>query len=297
MNLAPSRAMPGQPASARFDSGEMARRGHIAYLGLVQSGQARISAGRNLQWEGFFNARDLGGLPTTRGRLTRFRSFIRSADLRFVTQAGWQMAYEAGVRTIIDLRNEDEIRPLSSGLQLTSQAGSATLPATQAAVVPASLVTTELPIDDVDDAVLWQYLNGERLNGTPLYFRPFLQRKPERCAAAITALARAKPGAIFHCGAGRDRTGLVALLLLALVGVEPQAIADDYVLSTEAVTGLFAAVGRNDDGPQIVAELARRGTTAREAVLATLAGFDARQYLLKAGVSRADLAAIESRLV
>lgn len=231
------------------------------------------------------------------GRRTRFGAFIRSGDLRFVTDAGWQMAYEAGVRTIIDLRNEDEIRP-SAGKQLTSQAGSGTLPVAQVAAAPASLVTTEVPIDDVGDARFWQQLNEERLNGTPLYFRPFLQRKPGRCAAAITALAEAREGGIiFHCGAGRDRTGLVTLLLLALVGVEQEAIADDYALSTDAVRALFAAVGREDEGPAIEAGLARRGTTARAAILATLNGFDARQYLLGAGVSPVNLAALETRLV
>jgi protein-tyrosine phosphatase len=254
-----------------------------------------MGAGRNVDWDGFFNARDLGGLPTTRGRMTRFGAFIRSGDLRFVTEAGWQMACDAGVRTIIDLRNEDEIRPGSR--QLTSEAGSAALPVAHAGGAPSSLVITEVPIDDAADAGFWQYLNEERLNGTPLYFRPFLRRKPERCAAAITALARARQGGVlFHCGAGRDRTGLVTLLLLALVGVGPGAIADDYARSTEAVRGLFAAVGREDEGPAIEAELTRRGTTTRAAILATLDGFDARHYLLDAGVSPADLAAIETRL-
>jgi protein-tyrosine phosphatase len=262
----------------------------------MRSERVRRNAGRNLYWDGFFNVRDLGGLPTTTGRLTRSGAFIRSGDLRFVTDAGWQMAYEAGVRTIIDLRNEDEIRP-STRQQLTSQAGSAALPAAPAAAAPASFVTTEVPIDDVADVRFWRYLNGERLNGTPLYFRPFLQRKRERCTAVITALASTtQGGVIFHCGAGRDRTGLVTLLLLALVGVEPEAIADDYALSTDAVRGLFAAVGREDEGPAIEAELTRRGTTTRGAILAVLDGFDARQYLLGAGVRPADLSALVNRL-
>ncbi len=47
----------------------------------------------------------------------------------------------------------------------------------------------EVAIDDIVDAGFWQFLNRERLNGTPLYFRPFLDGKPERCAAAVTALA------------------------------------------------------------------------------------------------------------
>ena len=152
--------------------------------------------------------------------------------------------------------------------------------------------------DDIADAGFWQFLNRERLNGTPLYFRPFLDRKPERCAAAVTALASASPGGvIFHCGAGRDRTGLVALVLLALADVEPGAIAADYEMSAEPVKALFTAMGLPDQGPGIEAALTERGTTASAAVLAALDGFNAETYLLAAGASPADLAAIRCRLL
>jgi protein-tyrosine phosphatase len=114
----------------------------------------------------------------------------------------------------------------------------------------------------------------------------------------VTAIARATPGALlFHCGAGRDRTGLVALLLLALVDVEPDAIADDYEMTTEPLKALFAAMGREDDEPLVAQLLADRGTTARNAVLATLDGFDAARYLLDAGVTPADLAKVRGRLL
>ena len=79
---------------------------------------------RVLPWEGFANARDLGGLPARDGRVTRSGAYIRWGDLRFVTDAGRRMACDAGVRTIIDLRNDDEIR-LHTGQQPTRAAGSA----------------------------------------------------------------------------------------------------------------------------------------------------------------------------
>ena len=107
----------------------------------------------------------------------------------------------------------------------------------------------------------------------------------ERCAAAITAVAHAGPGGILvHCVGGRDRTGLVTLLLLALVGVPAEEIAADYVLSAERLRGLFVAWGVEDQGPRIRQVLARRGTTAREVLLATLAGLDVTAYLRSAGV-------------
>jgi protein-tyrosine phosphatase len=104
-------------------------------------------------------------------------------------------------------------------------------------------------------------------------------------------------GVLFHCGAGRDRTGLVALLLLALANVKPEAIVEDYELSITALTALFARMGVKDQGPSIESILARRGTTIRTALLETLDGFNAEHYLLAAGVSPTDIELIRRRLV
>lgn len=255
-------------------------------------------AGREITWQGFFNARDLGGLPTRDGGLTRRGALIRSADLRFVTGSGWRSAYDAGVRTIIDLRNDDEVRP-HAGPGLTALGGSAQFaPTASGAFAPRGIERVHVPLDGVEDTHFWRYLNDQRLNGTPLYYQPFLRRKADRCAAAVGAVAHAKPGGvIFHCGAGRDRTGLVTLLLLALVEVDPEIIAADYDLTSGQLPALFAAMGRQDEGPLIAQILAGQGTTAREAILATLDGFNAEEYLLAAGLDSKDLASVRSRLL
>jgi hypothetical protein len=155
-----------------------------------------------------------------------------------------------------------------------------------------------VPLDGVEDVRFWQEVNRLRLNGTPLYYRPFLESKGERCAAVITALAQAGPGGVlFHCGAGRDRTGLIALLLLSLAGVGAEAIADDYELSTTELVPLFAAMGHQDQGPAIEAVLSERGLTLRGTVLEALRGLDVYSYLLEAGVREKDLAALRERLL
>ncbi|WP_435109834.1 tyrosine-protein phosphatase [Nocardiopsis synnemataformans] len=257
-----------------------------------------MSDSRKITWEGFFNTRDLGGLPNRNGRSVRQGAFIRSADPRFVTEKGWQTAYDAGVRTVVDLRNPDEIRP-APGEGLTSQGGSAAFPAEAAQTpLPPGMTRLEVPLDDVEDVEFWQDVNRRRLNGSPLHYRPFLERKGERCAAVITALAQARPGGVlFHCGAGRDRTGLVALLLLALADVRADAIADDYELSTTELVPLFAAMGHKDQGPVIGAVLSERGLTLRDTVLDALRGLDAHAYLLEAGVREEDLDALRKRLM
>jgi hypothetical protein len=222
---------------------------------------------------------------------------IRSADIRFVTAAGWQAAFEAGVRTVIDLRNDDEIRPYPTPGP-TVRAGTAQFAApTAPPAVPAGIDQLWMPLDDIEDTELWRYLNDEHLNGTPLYYRPFLERKPERCVAVLVAVARARPGGvIFHCGAGRDRTGLVAMLLLALVAVPPHVIADDYELSAGQLGELFEVMGLQDQETAIETALALRGITARAAILATLEGLDVVRHLKAAGLSDEDLAAIRARI-
>ncbi|WP_406640901.1 tyrosine-protein phosphatase [Amycolatopsis sp. WGS_07] len=233
---------------------------------------------RAVDWEGFFNTRDLGGLPTRSGGRTGAARFYRAASLRFVTETGWAQARESGVRTVVDLRNPVEI-------------------STYAATVPPGMTRLEVPLDDVEDTEFWQYLAREQLDGTPLYYRLFLDRKAERCAAVLTALAQAEPGGVlFHCTAGRDRTGLVSLLLLALADVEPEVIAADYALSTEAVRPLFKALGVEDQTAALDAALARRQTTIHEAVIKTLDGFDVREYLVRAGMAADEVDRLRDRL-
>lgn len=63
--------------------------------------------------------------------------FVRSSILRGVTEAGWRAAYDFGCRTIIDLRNDDEVR----GEQLVG-------------AKPAGIVTERIRLDDVEDTEL-----------------------------------------------------------------------------------------------------------------------------------------------
>jgi hypothetical protein len=178
---------------------------------------------------------------------------------------------------VLDLRNDDEV------------AG--------APVDPVGLTRIRVPLDGAEDVDLWQYLRAEDLDGTPLYYRPFLDRRPDRVAAVMTALARSEPGVLFHCGAGRDRTGLVTLLLLALADVEPEAVADDYELTVQPLRVLYRLLGRRDDSDEVRGFLEARGTTARAALLATLEELDVAAYLRHAGVADGDVAELRRRLV
>ncbi len=179
---------------------------------------------------------------------------------------------------VVDLRNDDEL-----GAEPTD---------------PVGMTRVRVPLDGIEDTELWRWLREEGLDGTPLYYRPFLARRRDRVAAVMTCLARSTPGGVvFHCSAGRDRTGLVALLLLALADVEPEAIAEDYTLSVEPLRRLSARVGRPDEQPAMERVLASHGTTAQASLLAVLEEMDVASYLHDAGVTRNDLASLRDRLV
>ena len=261
-------------------------------------GRVAVFSDRVIRWEGFCNARDLGGLPTVTGGSTRYGRLIRSADTRFITAAGWEQAQGAGVRLVIDLRNPDEVEP-GSWPAATQGAGTFAVSAARAAAArPAGIQTMLISLDDVEDLDLWRRLNGEGLNGTPLYYRPFLDAKPERIAAVLTAIARMPGGGvIFHCGAGRDRTGLISLLLLVLADVTPEAIVADYELSLGQVAPLHAALGLERAGPDVREQVRSRGTTVSETITSLIRGLGVAEYLAAAGVSDADIGALRRRLL
>jgi protein-tyrosine phosphatase len=238
-----------------------------------------LTVGRDLDWDGCFNVRDLGGIPTADGRQTRRGAVVRSDAPDRLTPAGWSALRAHGIRTLVDLRNDEE-----------RQAG-----ATPRA---AGLVTLHLPLDAAADTGFWEHCWDNGLDGTPLYYRPFMERNPQRCAAAVAAVAQARPGGVLvHCGIGRDRTGLVTMLLLALAGVAPDDIAVDYELSADRLQPLRAGSGGNNQRRSPEEALARRNTTARAVILATLGSFDVEAHLRAGGLRDDDLAAVRARLL
>ena len=167
---------------------------------------------RTLHADGLTNARDLGGLPRRDGSVTPSGVFFRAENVDRLTPAGWDRVYAAGVRSVVDLRQPAERD------QDTSPR-------------PGWLTTRHVDHDGLDEhPEFWVDYWETGLVGTALYYLPHLAALPERTGAVLAALADAPEGGVlFHCMAGRDRTGLIAAILLSAVDTEPEAIVDDYL--------------------------------------------------------------------
>jgi protein-tyrosine phosphatase len=118
----------------------------------------------------------------------------------------------------------------------------------------------------------------------------------------VRAIADAEDGAVvFHCHAGLDRTGLVAALLLDLVGVPAETIAADYALSDPRL-GAFHEHYRAQIADPVARERFHRPTAPSALMAAALADLHARHggaepYLLAAGLAPAELARVRARLL
>jgi hypothetical protein len=238
-----------------------------------------VSRGRDLEWSGCWNARDLGGLPASSGGATRWGAAIRADALDGLTDEGWAAACAHGVRTVIDLRNPDER-------------------ATDAARRPDAITTIHLPLDATEDREFWDVWQSGPQFGTPLYYRAHLERFPERTAVVLAAIAHAQPGGVaFHCAGGRDRTGQITMVLLALLGVAPRAIADDYLHSYQRLPARYAARSEPDHGPALEAFLRDRGTSADELILETLRSLDIEGTVRAGGLTDDDVTVLRHRLL
>lgn len=186
---------------------------------------------RLLPLTGAFNARDVGGYDTPTGPIAWGRLF-RTAGLDLLDDADRAVLAERGVRTVLDLRRDDERLERPSALDGLDVA---LLHVSVTSGAPADF--TEMP----DLATV--YGDMVATSGPAL-------------AAAVSVLA--EPGAlpaIVHCTAGKDRTGVVVALVLSLAGVDDDVVVADYAVSAGLLGEAFAERLTGAD-PQLVESLA-----------------------------------------
>lgn len=196
--------------------------------------QADEQPDRFLPLDGCFNFRDLGGYPATGGHTVRRGEVYRSDALHRLTARGTRSLTALGISTVIDLRAPAEVTR-------------------RAWRPPPEWAGKHLHIPLRPGIPDWTAYSRTKLMApdfAAMHYVETLQEGREAARAVITTLADpASLPAVFHCAAGKDRTGIIAALLLTLLGVPARHVADDYALSDIATRRWEASIadGGYDD--------------------------------------------------
>lgn len=229
---------------------------------------------RLVAFEGAHNFRDLGGYPSQRGGVTRWGLLYRAAGLNEMTADDVAAFHELGIRTVFDLRRDDE-REFAPD------------PVPTVHVCLMSHVMANVPMPDRSTLVEHDHaveFMGRLYSGLLAHAGHEIGRLIREVVDGDTLPA------VFHCTAGKDRTGIVAALVLLALGVDRETVLDDFELTNQYVTpathaAMFQRMLEHGMGPEAAGGMF---AASRETMAATLDELDAtyggaETYLLEQG--------------
>lgn len=181
---------------------------------------------RHIAFDAAFNFRDLGGYATPDGTI-RWNTLFRADGIHQLTGADLERFAELGIRTVVDLRTADEVE-LARFSRL--------LPVVywHLPLLERTWDAAALSVTGAADAFLAaRYLEMLEIGSTSIATVIRLLGDQRECPL------------VFHCAAGKDRTGVVAAVVLSLVGVDDEAIVSDYALSAAGMVRMVEWVRAN----------------------------------------------------
>ena len=250
---------------------------------------------RHIPLKGAKNFRDLGGYPGQDGRRVRWRRVFRADALHALTARDVQVLRTVGLARVVDLRTPWEVERFGAGMLTAHGVEHLHLPFVADTAQPGGeLAGTPATLEEADQ---------ERVAG---YLWMLEQAGPtvSRVFSLLAHDARedgAGGGLVFHCTSGKDRTGILAALLLRALGVSAEAVAGDYALTArylvrtpeeiralEATFGLRTTAEMREPRPRIMRGL--------------LAGLDATYgsvpaYLATVGIDAGAISRLQAALL
>ena len=176
---------------------------------------------RLLPLVGAFNFRDLGGYPTADGRRTKWGRVFRSDTLDALSSEDLEVLRQLGLQTVVDLRTRNETERDGRGLL-----GSEPVRYMHLSVLP----------EEGGESTAAPSSDGASIGARYLWY---LEAGTSALTTALRLVADAEEHPlVFHCTAGKDRTGVLSALVLGCLGVDRQTIVDDY-MQTAAVLHLI----------------------------------------------------------
>lgn len=162
------------------------------------------------------NVRDLGGIECEDKRVTRWGKLIRSDGISNLNDVEWETLTDYGVRTVLDLRSPAEMKNSPDRVPANVR------------YIPCSLQKQDLDSGSMGKAALEEFARSMEES-----YCQTVKESPELLGKAVRAVMEgaARGGVLFHCSAGKDRTGVLAAVLLVLLGADEEDIIADYQVS------------------------------------------------------------------
>ena len=252
-----------------------------------------VATERMLRLDGASNFRDLGGYPTADGRETRWGQVFRSDALHRLSPADRTVVDGLGLRVVYDLRTDEERTHMPSVLPAELRQVLLTIGGDATRTNPLNALFAQGKLNDLPDDFLAQVYQDLTEHNAPTFGR------------LLTGLADDDLPALFHCTAGKDRTGMSAALLLSVLGVPEETILDDYVLSRAFLSERrmsrlrpkLVELGMNEDRYYTIFGAPREAMATALAELRDKYGSIDTYLTTQADVTPDTLAALRSRLL
>lgn len=223
---------------------------------------------RRVPMRHMYNLRDLGGYPCGEAGMTRFHKLYRSESPHALTGEEWARLYDGGLRLVVDLRSSGERAHHPYDCERYG------------------IRYAHLPLileGDETDGERVMHKSGFMASLTEGYLQIMMENKPGVCRV-LSALTSAldEGAALFHCTAGKDRTGIIAALALLLCGVDRTDIVADY----QVAETYNSVIARSFSMPDEYRYLMRSDPETIGALLDTLEGVDLPALLAENGFGR-----------
>ena len=244
---------------------------------------------RHIALEGAYNVRDLGGYPTSHGRTVKWGRLFRGDGLHRLTEADQRTLVGHNIHTVIDLRFVNEATAAPSKMANIAGVDYRHVPLHDDQVAPAFS-------SDIKPSQLPQTLDE--------YYCMVLDRCQNRIQLLFTMLCEsATLPCLYHCTAGKDRTGMLTMLVLSALDVPREIIVEDYTMTAEFAAPLLSKLSRQMQKDGVDVEWHRRMLDCSPRIMNRTIDYlnqrygGAENYLYKIGVTAIQLNALRADMI
>ncbi|MBQ2671636.1 MAG: tyrosine-protein phosphatase [Clostridia bacterium] len=228
-----------------------------------------------LKIKNLWNLRDLGGFKGTDQKTTKTHSFLRSSIIIGLDENEIQQIKDYGVKTVIDLRCGCNVYSMPNSLS---------------------------DVDGINYHHIPLYFSN--YNSKSLIYDPYvkiLEKQKSSIKKVFKTISNAEKGSvIFHCNGGKDRTAIIAMILLGLVGVSDDDITKDYMKTYENLEKLISEKNINI-GPEEKKQLSQKDvleTEFKNVIKHIKENYKSfQEYLLDCGLSQKQIDSIKERFI